>query len=102
MCMGDRIYIFGHLSSTPFSLDDGRLRQRLTIKSKYMRLRGHERNTDSKDSKDVNNVKILAKITSDIHLSEKYAVFTLVSNHIPKYVLAFTEFNSTSISFQST
>lgn len=81
MTIGDRIYVFGHLSSKPFSLDDGRLRQKLTIKSKYIRLRGHERHTDK--SKDVNNVQMLAKITSNVHHTDKYSLFTLVLSHTP-------------------
>lgn len=81
--MGERIYVFGNLSSKPFSLDDGRLRQKLTIKSKYVRLRGHERNQEN--LKDENNVKILAKISSDIHHAENHSVFTLEISHIPKY-----------------
>lgn len=84
MSMGERIYIFGNLSSKPFSLDDGRLRQKLTIKSKYSRLRGHERNVEN--NKDQNNVKILAKITSEIRHAENHSLFTLSSIHAPKYV----------------
>lgn len=83
MAMGERIYIFGNLSSKPFSLDDGRLRQKLIIKSKYSRMRGHERNVEN--IKDQNNVKILAKITSDIRHTDKHSLFTLSSNHTPKY-----------------
>ncbi|XP_055313140.1 uncharacterized protein LOC129574749 [Sitodiplosis mosellana] len=82
MSMGERIYIFGNLSSKPFSLDDGRLRQKLIIKSKYSRLRGHERNIENKN--DQNNVKILAKITSDIRHADNHSLFTLSSNHMPK------------------
>lgn len=89
MSMGHRIYVFGSLSSKPFSLDDGRLRQRLTIKSKYIRLRGHERNTESKD---LNNVKILAKITSEIRHADKYTLFTLGSSHTPKYAAQMIRF----------
>lgn len=83
---GQRIYIFGSMSSKPFSLDDGRLRQKVTIKSKYVRLRGHERNEDIIN--DQNNVKILAKITSNFRHTDNYSLFTLESNHIPKYVNA--------------
>lgn len=79
--MGERIYVFGSLSSKPFTLDDGRLRQKLTIKSKYIRFRGHERRVQTKDE---NNVKILAKITSDIRHTDKYSLFTLASIHSPK------------------
>lgn len=87
MTNGDRIYVFGHLSSKPIPLDDGRLRQKLTIKSKYIRLRGHERNTEN--SKDMNNVQMQAKITSDIHHTDKYSLFTLVISHTPTYVSNF-------------
>lgn len=84
LAVGQRIYIFGHLSSKSFTLDDGRLRSKLTIKSKYLRLRGHERKTDHPE--DLNNVKILAKISSEIQHTDKYSLFTLASNHVPKYV----------------
>lgn len=83
--MGERIYVFGNLSSKPFALDDGRLRQKLTIKSKYIRLRGHVRNLEhGSPTNDQNNVKILAKISSDIRQTDKYVLFTLASMHSPK------------------
>lgn len=84
MSQGNRVYVFGSLSSKPFSLDDGRLRYSLIIKSKYLRLRSHEHNMQSK-TKDVNNVKILAKISTDIHHTNDHTLFTLVSSHTPKY-----------------
>lgn len=80
--IGARIYVFGNLSSKPFPLDDGRLRQKLIIKSKYIRFRGHDRHLQTKDE---NNVKILAKITSDVRHTDKYTLFTLASTHNPKY-----------------
>lgn len=83
MAAGERIYVFGNLSSKQFSLDDGRLRNRLTVKSRYIRLRGHERNVDNRSS-DQNNVKIMAKVTSDMHHTDKYTLFTLASTHTPK------------------
>lgn len=91
--MGQRIYVFGNLSSKPFLLDDGRLRQKLTVKSKYVRLRGHERSHDNATtSKDQNNVKMVAQISSDIRNTEKYSLFTLASTHSPKYMLIFVLF----------
>lgn len=84
MSAGERIYIFGNISSKPFSLEDGRLRQSLTIKSKYARLRINDRNVPN--IKDINNVQIVAKIVSEIRHTNKYALFTLASTHIPKYV----------------
>lgn len=102
--VGERIYVFGLLSSKPFSLDDGRLRQKLIIKSKYIRLRGHERSVLAKDE---NNVKILAKIISDIRNTNKYSLFTLASIHSPKYAMIFIwhlieiiEFKFFSLSFR--
>lgn len=84
--MGQRIYVFGNLSSKPFSLDDGRLRQKLIVKSKYMRLRGQDQSLHTKDQ---NSIKMLAKISSDIRHTEKYCLFTLTSTHSPKYVTNF-------------
>lgn len=79
---GERVYVFGSLSSKPFSLDDGRLRQHVTIKAKYIRLRGHEKDLDT--ARDQNNIKILAKICSEIRHTENYSLFTLVTTHKPK------------------
>lgn len=84
--VGERIYVFGFLGSKQFSLDDGRLRQKLTIKSNYIRLRGHEHSVQSKD---VNNVKISAQITSNIRTTDKYSLFTLALMHSLKYVEIF-------------
>lgn len=82
MTIGQRIYVFGNLSSKPFSLDDGRLRQRLIIKSKYVRLRGYEKGSDNRD---LNNVKMMARICSDIKHTDAYTLFTLEASHNPKY-----------------
>lgn len=78
---GERVYIFGSLSARQFSLDDGKLRQKLVVKAKYFRQRGHTQNSDEED---VNNIKISAKIKSDIRHTDKYSLFTLISSHIPK------------------
>lgn len=86
LAIGERIYIFGVLSSKSFSLDDGRLRQKFIIKSKYIRVRGHDRSVEAKDE---NHVEILAKITSDIRHTDKYSLFTLASTHRTKYVMVF-------------
>lgn len=79
---GDRVYVFGSMNSKPFSLDDGRLRQQVTIKAKYIRIRGNERNMDVRD--DQNNIQMLAKLCSDIRTTDKYALFTLSTTHSPK------------------
>lgn len=86
MSQGNRIYVFGHLSSKPFTLDDGRLRHNLVIKAKYMRLRGHERNVETVENvEDQNNVKMLAKISGDIRHEKTHSLFTLAASHSPKY-----------------
>lgn len=86
LSIGERIYVFGVLSAKPFLLDDGRLRQKFIIKSKYIRLRGHERGVQVKDE---NNVQIQAKITSDIRHTDRYSLFTLASMHKTKCVMIF-------------
>lgn len=85
--VGERIYVLGHLSSKPFQLDDGRLRQKLVIKSKYIQFRGHELKSQATDE---NNVIILAKIVSEIQHTDKHILFTLASTHTPKYTGFFT------------
>lgn len=86
LAIGERIYVFGVLRSKPFSLDDGRLRHKFVIKSKYMRLRGHERSVQVKDE---NHVEILAKITSDIRHTDKYSLFTLASKYKTQYAMIY-------------
>ncbi|XP_031641029.1 uncharacterized protein LOC116352516 [Contarinia nasturtii] len=84
LTVGQRIYIFGHLNSKPFTLDDGRLRQKLTIKSTYHRLRGESNTADNTHVKDQNNAKIVGKITSDIRITDKHVLLTIASRHNPK------------------
>lgn len=83
MTIGQRIYVDGIVRSRPFTLDDGRSRQRLIIKSTCVQLRQPEHNADDKD---VNNVKMIAKICSEIRHTYHYTVFTLEANYTPKYV----------------
>lgn len=88
---GVRVYVFGNLSTRPFKLDDGRVRQRVIVKSKYFRLRGHA------DNNDHNSVVLLATICSEIRHTEKYTLFTLLSTHIPKYVVKWFYLNQRNL-----
>lgn len=89
LTIGDRIYVFGLLSSKPFTLDDGRVRQRFIIKCVYHRLRGHTDSRSSFDVQDQNTVKIVGKISSDVRRTDKHVLFTIACNHTPKYINQF-------------
>lgn len=83
MTIGQRIYVDGIVRSKRFTLDDGRSRHRVVIKSNCVQLRHPELNADDKD---VNNVKMMAKICSEILHTYHYTVFELEAKYTPKYV----------------
>lgn len=85
MAIGQRIQIDGIIRSKQFFLDDGRPRQRLIIKSNNVRLQKTDRNTDHRD---VNNVKMIARICSEIRHTLYYSQFILEANHVVKYATA--------------
>lgn len=92
LTIGQRVHVFGHLSSKPFTLDDGRMKQRLIIKCHYyLSLGDIDTRSDTKTAfdKDKNSVQIVGKITSDIQntiLYNKYISFEMVYNHMHGYI----------------
>lgn len=74
----DRVSIIGTLHTKPINVNDGKIRQRVIVKAKSMRVRNHERGTDD-TSTDVNNVKLLGRVTGKVFVGDGHTLLNLVS-----------------------
>lgn len=79
MTNGQRFDVRGTLSSKPFATSNGSLQHNLIVKAGTIR--------EYAGDKDMNNIKVLAKISSDMRHTDKFTTFILETNRVVKYVI---------------